>query len=90
MKSKTIGRTSFTAEGYEKFVTLGKEEQIYIISDRLSPKDPEQAEKLLTRIPHGNIRSGNEQKVDKVNTDDTARSGKNSTKRSATDKGESK
>lgn len=87
---KVIGRTSFTAEGYEKFVTLDKQEQIAIIADGLSPKDPEQAEKLLTRIPYGNISGGNEQEADKINTDDTARSGKNSAKRPATDKGESK
>lgn len=88
---KKIGRTSFTAEGYEKFVSLTKEEQIKQISDGLSPKDPEQAEKLLTRIPHGTgVSTGNDKQASESPADDTGRNEENNTKGSKSTGGKSK
>lgn len=86
---KKIGRTSFTAEGYENFVSLTKEEQVKKIGDGLSPKDYDQAEKLLTRVPNGkSIGSGNEQAANDGSTADRARSSKNNSKKPRADKGE--
>lgn len=52
-KTRKIGGISFSAEGYEKFVSLSKEEQIEQVYNSLNPKDRVQAEELLSRIPNG-------------------------------------
>lgn len=86
---KKIGRTSFSKEGYENFVYLTKEEQIKKIGDGLNPKDYDQAEKLLTRIPHGGISSGNEQEAKGGNTKAGGGNKKNNPARPEADSGES-
>lgn len=51
--SKKIGNISFTTEGYEKFVSLSKKEQIQQVYNSLNPKDMVQAEKELKGVPNG-------------------------------------
>lgn len=65
MKTLKIGPISFTEKGYEKFITLTKEEQIEKVYNSLSPKDRKRAEQLLKDIPHGTegINGGNEQEA---------------------------
>lgn len=58
-----IENISFSKEGYEQFKVLSKQEQIEFVTERLNPKDPERAEKLLTHIPNGNIVQRDEQKA---------------------------
>lgn len=68
-KSRKIGNTSMSEEYYQNFVSLGKDEQIKQIGDALHPRDYARAEKLLTRIPHGNINSGNATEATEGNTE---------------------
>lgn len=63
-----IANISFSKTSWEKFIQKPKPEQLAYVTERLSPKDPKKAEKLLEYIPYGNISSGNEQEV----TSDTA------------------
>lgn len=62
-------------EYYQNFVSLSKDEQIKQIGDALHPRDYARAEKLLTRIPHGEISSRNEEAT---TTDNTERSNSDS------------
>lgn len=63
-KNKTIGRISFSEEGYEKFVTLPKSKQLEKVYNSLSPKDEEQAELALKGIPNGdNISKGSTKQI---------------------------
>jgi len=70
--SKQIGSISFGDAAYKDFTGLPKPEQVEIIYQALNPKDYKRAEKLLKNIPHANISSGNEPKVNEDATTDTA------------------
>ena len=85
-KNKVIGGTSFTEEGYEKFVSLPKEKQIDKIYNGLSPKDRGRAEELLKSVPHGNINSGNDKKVGEGKTSDTTGNIKANSEKPGSDK----
>jgi hypothetical protein len=51
---KKFDNVSFSAEGYEKFVTLSKDEQVKKLGGLLSPKSEDRAKQLLTHIPYAN------------------------------------
>lgn len=60
-KKHKLGEVSFTLEGYEKLTAMSRKDQISYLSDRLSPKDPIRAEKLLKGVPNGDGNGANKQ-----------------------------
>jgi len=70
-KSRKIGGISMTAEAYENFVSLPKQEQIKQVADSLNPKSERRAKEILSRIPHGDSETNSGQPTE----DNTAYAG---------------
>lgn len=68
-KSHQVGPISFSESGYKKFVSLSKEKQIEKVTNALNPKDPKQAEKILSHVPNGNVSTGNDSEAASGKTD---------------------
>lgn len=80
-----IGNTiSMDAEAWNEFVSLPKEKQIEKVYNSLSPKNMEQAEELLKKVPNGsNISDGspkttksNNATNDKIGSDEVSSKGR--------------
>lgn len=66
MKSRKVGGISFgSEEAYQKFLSLGKNEQVERVYNSLSPKDRNEAERLLKNVPNGDKDSTGRAESDK-------------------------
>lgn len=71
-----VGPASYTKEGYDEFTKKSRDEQREIVYNSLYPKDYNEADKILTKVPHGDSGKGVSETTESTDTgNDTGGSG---------------